>query len=1336
MYRSTIDITVGETVRGSLHLPLLPTEVEACDAPLSKLPKEVRADSFLPLPHPPAFAPFVPAGPGNLGADPAYFGCGDVSIIAHAAEIVESLKSSLVTCIVGKKGCGKSTFMPHLMLGTTPGVRVYVVSPYEATASLLAHRLCQTRDLQLGADVGIHTPSTALLQPSTPVVVCTPQMIVRRMHNGCDPTLLRSTLVLDDVQEREPYTDLLLLLGKQLVQRNHRVVLMLTSATPQQCTLANRLQSYFEGGQQGFFSRINVHDPADDENEFGELPEPRYEPLDLLRAVARIHGAEGDEHAMAADIGRLSDKDVDATVLAERGIVPLVAEINATAAIEHPGAVFVVLPDETACAAVACGVEGVYVPSSARGLRTITMTDKSTFDDISEAVQTIATLESAKSTRPVVLTTHAFFNTATTVVPRVLAVLDSARTRVHRYRAHEDLHVHETVWISQDRYMCGVNVASCGANGATEQEAEDSPMPLHVAFVLAQQIPELLPREAQQVPMQYTPHLPDIVLHLHLLTELLVQSNVERIMWLLPTVPQASSIDAVSLQLEQQSLINTAKHTISSFGRAIAHLGVGVLQGRLLLYGLCFGVLRPMCVSAAFLTCGAPGSNIDGVVAGGCESLAFATLFNQYLSEDDKAAFCANVGGLSTKVMTRIHATVLQYERTLAECALLRGPPSGASMHADSLELVRHAAVSAMYPRVVQSSYASGVATFPSLMPNASAAVVWCNVFRGTPFPFPDGTLVAFGRREQLPDGSVAISGMLNVAPPLSVLLSAATSAVEETRHGAAAAAAASNASAGVLCRGWWDDVEVTGEESEDADVAAAHAITVKVPAGATYDPHQPGSAATLQTVRLDRCLVLHVEKRLTKTLLQLRSALHAYVLNLLAVSRAHLAPISLPTVFGEVLVAMLSSYMNPSADAKYLHSVGNVDAASVSLPGPLMDLTSRAVSVYRTKASDAPLTPVPDVDVNTATAPSGFVDVDADVAQHEEEDAAKVQHRPKPAGTTFDGVVPGDKERLLIERTVELFLSRASKAFELDFRRQVSTNPAFRFLVDFHSTYPFYMHTMKRARRAREEQIAQEAALNPSSAAHLALFGIGRKSNKKKADAAPPVVDGPLVQVAHCPPHVAVVFALSRRRVLLEASVLNTIVRCMVPMRSRVFPSLFHNRRLVLPRAYAPAPAPEGAYEEVYKMLLQCTNIAAQQSVPPQEPPAHSMVQQQQQYPEVVAQPVMMPPQQQQQRVEEEAPAVVPPAPPPHHHHHQAPTMAEVAAALTAAMNSVPNRTDDSATATAAKPSSSKRDRDVSRERPKKEKKADKKEKKDKHDKKREKGKEIEARPKPQYKS
>ncbi|KAF0692630.1 Aste57867_16306 [Aphanomyces stellatus] len=193
--------------------------------------------------HGNAFAKKPPPPPSPT---PHVYGDGQRNLpaFAHREEILALSAAHQVLVVAGDTGCGKSTQIPQFLLDAHGGAagRVVVTQPRRISAITLAQRIADERDVALGTDVGYAIRLDAKYSAaSTRLLFCTTGMLLKWLSSDPIGTAF-TTIVLDEVHERDKHTDFLLILLHLILPRRPDLRVILMSATIQ----VDKFASYFD----------------------------------------------------------------------------------------------------------------------------------------------------------------------------------------------------------------------------------------------------------------------------------------------------------------------------------------------------------------------------------------------------------------------------------------------------------------------------------------------------------------------------------------------------------------------------------------------------------------------------------------------------------------------------------------------------------------------------------------------------------------------------------------------------------------------------------------------------------------------------------------------------------------------------------------------------------------------------------------------------------------------------------------------------------------------------------------------------------------------------------
>lgn len=150
--------------------------------------------------------------------------------------VIAGIRHNTVTVISGDTGCGKSTLIPQLVCDAenlVPDDKVVVCTqPRRVAAITLAEYVAKDRGQELGDEVGYQIRFINKFGDNTRLIYATTAIVLRRLHS--EPTLDSiGCLIIDEVHERDVYTDFLLLLLKEAMLKGKmpHLKIVLMSAT-------------------------------------------------------------------------------------------------------------------------------------------------------------------------------------------------------------------------------------------------------------------------------------------------------------------------------------------------------------------------------------------------------------------------------------------------------------------------------------------------------------------------------------------------------------------------------------------------------------------------------------------------------------------------------------------------------------------------------------------------------------------------------------------------------------------------------------------------------------------------------------------------------------------------------------------------------------------------------------------------------------------------------------------------------------------------------------------------------------------------------------------------
>ncbi|KAF4016950.1 hypothetical protein G4228_008964 [Cervus hanglu yarkandensis] len=149
-------------------------------------------------------------------------------------EIVKIIKENKVVLIVGETGSGKTTQIPQFLLDDCfkNGIpcRIFCTQPRRLAAIAVAERVAAERRERIGQTIGYQIRLESRVSPKTLLTFCTNGVLLRTLMAG-DSTLSTVThVIVDEVHERDRFSDFLLTKLRDLLQKHPTLKLILSSA--------------------------------------------------------------------------------------------------------------------------------------------------------------------------------------------------------------------------------------------------------------------------------------------------------------------------------------------------------------------------------------------------------------------------------------------------------------------------------------------------------------------------------------------------------------------------------------------------------------------------------------------------------------------------------------------------------------------------------------------------------------------------------------------------------------------------------------------------------------------------------------------------------------------------------------------------------------------------------------------------------------------------------------------------------------------------------------------------------------------------------------------------
>ena len=151
-------------------------------------------------------------------------------IEAFRDSILSIIQSNPITILSGDTGCGKSTQLPQFILSSNPHANIIITQPRRISAVSLADRISWELSEEVGNTVGYNIRMDSVTSPDrTRILFVTPGILLQKLESLHQFT----HIILDEIHERDQYTEFLMMALRQKLQENklQQTKLILMSAT-------------------------------------------------------------------------------------------------------------------------------------------------------------------------------------------------------------------------------------------------------------------------------------------------------------------------------------------------------------------------------------------------------------------------------------------------------------------------------------------------------------------------------------------------------------------------------------------------------------------------------------------------------------------------------------------------------------------------------------------------------------------------------------------------------------------------------------------------------------------------------------------------------------------------------------------------------------------------------------------------------------------------------------------------------------------------------------------------------------------------------------------------
>ncbi|OCU02238.1 3'-5' RNA helicase YTHDC2 [Xenopus laevis] len=189
----------------------------------------------------------IPQVPVQRGVSEYDFFRQSLPVFEKQEDIIRIINDNKVVLIVGETGSGKTTQIPQFILDNCHKnglpCRIFCTQPRRLAAISVAERVAAERGEKIGQSVGYQIRLESRVSPKTLLTFCTSGVLLRTLMGG-DSTLSTVThIIVDEVHERDRFSDFLLTKLRDVIQKQPVLKLILSSAALD----VNLFMKYFGG---------------------------------------------------------------------------------------------------------------------------------------------------------------------------------------------------------------------------------------------------------------------------------------------------------------------------------------------------------------------------------------------------------------------------------------------------------------------------------------------------------------------------------------------------------------------------------------------------------------------------------------------------------------------------------------------------------------------------------------------------------------------------------------------------------------------------------------------------------------------------------------------------------------------------------------------------------------------------------------------------------------------------------------------------------------------------------------------------------------------------------
>ncbi|XP_055954066.1 3'-5' RNA helicase YTHDC2-like isoform X2 [Argiope bruennichi] len=150
-------------------------------------------------------------------------------------EIIQMITCHQVVIISGETGSGKTTQVPQFIMDHCSMVgqpcRIICTQPRRIAAITVAERVALERDDKIGQTIGYQVRLESRISPKTLLTFCTNGVLLRTLMGGDASVATVTHILVDELHERDRYSDFLLIVLRDLILKFRNLKLVLMSAS-------------------------------------------------------------------------------------------------------------------------------------------------------------------------------------------------------------------------------------------------------------------------------------------------------------------------------------------------------------------------------------------------------------------------------------------------------------------------------------------------------------------------------------------------------------------------------------------------------------------------------------------------------------------------------------------------------------------------------------------------------------------------------------------------------------------------------------------------------------------------------------------------------------------------------------------------------------------------------------------------------------------------------------------------------------------------------------------------------------------------------------------------